>query len=232
MVGGKIVLASRRTRTGMPKAVHDEGGSGTNGLRSFCCVLVASFNGRSPPVSASRMRVNDWHQRFLIRRLAQDGAAMANPGRAKNAFVQLTIAPCCVIGTDMRGLSLGAVNRCLALVLPFAALGFLPIKTAENSERTADPPQKAIVLRCDRNAVSGLGADPAQRAAGRGHIRTRTHGYIRHQQWLAFLINRKVLAYLAIHLITRRGADGGARLAGGLKRSLRGATLPASDARC
>ncbi len=61
-----------------------------------------------------------------------------NPGRAKRAFVRLTMTPCC----DIVAGYVESISRRDEPVsggaAAFAVLGFFPTKTAENSEKTAD----------------------------------------------------------------------------------------------
>jgi hypothetical protein len=74
--------------------------------------------------------------------MIQDAAAAVatrngDPGRAKRAFVKLTMTLCCDIFAGMQSITrrnepVSGGNA------PFAVLGFFPTKTAENSERTAD----------------------------------------------------------------------------------------------
>jgi len=73
-----------------------------------------------------------------------------------------------------------------------------------------NPPDRALVLCCDeKSQLSGAGAHAARPALGIGHIKTRTHDYIRHGTVTLFAalsyLDGKILSRTAEQHTTRNG---------------------------
>ena len=254
MVGGKIVLEAderqeleRRTRA-TTIAVRDR-------QRAEIILLRAGgmTQGRiAAGLGVSRVTVNDWCQRFLAQRL--DGLDDA-PGRGRKpslppeavrVVLEKAVTPpatlarwSCRTMAREAGISQASVQRLWAAnaIKPHLSRTFKLSKDKHFETKFwdviglyLDPPEKALVLCCDeKSQCQALERTQPGLPLGVGHIKTRTHDYIRHgtltlfaalnyldgklisriakrhrhQEWLAFLktINREVPAGLAIHLI-------------------------------
>jgi transposase len=200
----------------------------------------------------SRATVNGWCQRFLAQRLAGLDDA---PGRGRKpslspAAVRMVLDKAvsppatlarwsCRTMARAAGISQASVQRLWAAndIKPHLSRTF---KLSNDKQFEAkfwdviglylDPPEKALVLCCDeKSQCQALERTQPGLPLGVGHIRTRTHDYIRHgtltlfaalnyldgklisriakrhrhQEWLAFLktIDREVPTGLTLHLI-------------------------------
>src|SRR5436305_377913 len=200
----------------------------------------------------SRVAVNRWVGRFALHRL--DGLTdRAGRGRkpwlaqtAVQQVVEQAVTPpphlgrwSCRTMARAAGISPASVQRLWAAseIKPHLSRTFKLSNDTRFEEKFwdviglyLDPPEKALVLCCDeKSQCQALERTQPGLPLGVGHIRTRTHDYIRHgtltlfaalnyldgklisriakrhrhQEWLAFLktINREVPAGLTIHLI-------------------------------
>ena len=254
MVGGKVVLEAaerkeleRRVRA-TTIAVRD---------RQRAEIILLRAEGMTQRqiaarLGVSRVTVNDWCQRFLARRLAGLDDA---PGRGRKPWLppeavrmvlEKAVTPpatlarwSCRTMAREAGISQASVQRLWAAndIKPHLARTFKLSKDKQFEKKFwdviglyLDPPEKALVLCCDeKSQCQALERTQPGLPLGVGHIRTRTHDYIRHgtltlfaalnyldgklisriakrhrhQEWLAFLktINRETPAGLAIHLI-------------------------------
>ena len=203
-------------------------------------------------LGVSRMTVNDWCQRFLARRLAGlddasgRGLKPSLPPEAVRMVLDKAVTPpatlarwSCRTMAREAGISQASVQRLWASndIKPHLLRTFKLSKDKQFEAKFwdvvglyLDPPDKALVLCCDeKSQCQALERTQPGLPLGVGHIRTRTHDYIRHgtvtlfaalnyldgklisriakrhrhQEWLAFLktINREVPAGLTLHLI-------------------------------
>lgn len=203
-------------------------------------------------LGVSRMTVNDWCQRFLARRLAGlddasgRGRKPSLPPEAVRMVLDKAVTPpatlarwSCRTMAREAGISQASVQRLWASndIKPHLLRTFKLSKDKQFEAKFwdvvglyLDPPDKALVLCCDeKSQCQALERTQPGLPLGVGHIRTRTHDYIRHgtvtlfaalnyldgklisriakrhrhQEWLAFLktINREVPAGLTLHLI-------------------------------
>jgi transposase len=203
-------------------------------------------------LGVSRVTVNDWCQRFLTRRLAGlddapgRGRKPSLPPEAVRMVLEKAVTPpamqarwSCRTMARAAGISQASVQRLWAAndIKPHLSRTFKLSKDKQFEAKFCeviglylDPPEKALVLCCDeKSQCQALERTQPGLPLGVGHIRTRTHDYIRHgtltlfaalnyldgklisriaerhrhQEWLAFLktINREVPARLAVHLI-------------------------------
>ena len=199
-------------------------------------------------LGVSRVTVNDWCQRFLARRLAGlddapgRGRKPSLPPEAVRMVLEKAVTPPAMQlsndgarGRDLAGQRAAPVGR--HDIKPHLSRTFKLSKDKQFEAKFweviglyLDPPEKALVLCCDeKSQCQALERTQPDLPLGVGHIRTRTHDYIRHstltlfaalnyldgklisriakrhrhQEWLAFLktINREVPASLAVHLI-------------------------------
>jgi transposase len=203
-------------------------------------------------LDVSRVTVGDWCRRFAMQRL--DGLDDA-PGRGRKpslppdavrTVLEKAVTPPATLGrwscrTMAReaGISQASVQRLWAAndIKPHLSRTFKLSKDKNFETKFWDviglylnPPEKALVLCCDeKSQCQALQRTQPGLPLGIGHIRTKTHDYIRHgtltlfaalsyldgklisriarrhrhHEWLAFLklIDREVPAGLDIHLI-------------------------------
>ena len=254
MVSGKVVLEAAE-RKELERRVRATTIAVRDRQRAEIIVLRAEgmtqrqIAGR---LGVSRVIVNDWCQRFLARRLAGLDDA---PGRGRKPWLspeavrmvlEKAVTPpatlarwSCRTMAREAGISQASVQRLWAAndIKPHLARTFKLSKDKQFEKKFwdviglyLDPPEKALVLCCDeKSQCQALERTQPGLPLGVGHIRTRTHDYIRHgtltlfaalnyldgklisriakrhrhQEWLAFLktINRETPAGLAIHLI-------------------------------
>jgi transposase len=254
MVGGNIVLEAaerqeleRRARA-TTIAVRDR--------QRAEIILLRAEGIRQGQIAArlgvSRVTVNDWCQRFLAQRLAGlddapgRGRKPSLPSEAVRMVLEKAVTPpatlarwSCRTMAREAGISQASVQRLWAAnaIKPHLARTFKLSKDKQFEAKFwdviglyLDPPEKALVLCCDeKSQCQALERTQPGLPLGVGHIRTRTHDYIRHgtltlfaalnyldgklisriakrhrhQEWLAFLktIDREVPADLAVHLI-------------------------------
>jgi len=203
-------------------------------------------------LGVSRVTVNDWCQRFLAQRLAGlddapgRGRKPSLPPEAVRTVLERAVTPparharwSCRTMAREAGISQASVQRLWAAndIKPHLSRTFKLSKDKQFEAKFwdviglyLDPPEKALILCCDeKSQCQALERTQPGLPLGVGHIRTRTHDYIRHgtltlfaalnyldgklisriakrhrhQEWLAFLktINREVPATLAVHLI-------------------------------
>ncbi|MFI4980897.1 MAG: IS630 family transposase [Nevskiales bacterium] len=200
----------------------------------------------------SRVTVHDWCRRFASQRL--DGLDEA-PGRGRKPslppdavrmVLEKAVTPPATLGrwscrsmAREAGISQASVQRLWAAneIKPHLSRTFKLSKDQHFEAKFwdviglyLDPPEKALVLCCDeKSQCQALQRTQPGLPLGIGHIRTKTHDYIRHgtltlfaalncldgklisriarrhrhREWLAFLnmIDREVPAELDIHLI-------------------------------
>ena len=203
-------------------------------------------------IGLSRAAVNRWVGRFAEQRL--DGLG-DRPGRGRRArlpepavrqVIEQAVKPpphlgrwSCRTMARATGISTASVQRLWAAndIKPHLSRTFKLSNDKRFEEKFwdviglyLDPPDKALVLCCDeKSQCQALERTQPGLPLGVGHIRTRTHDYIRHgtltlfaalnyaegkvisrlaarhrhQEWLAFLrdIDRQTPADLAIHII-------------------------------
>ena len=203
-------------------------------------------------LGVSRVTANDWCQRFLAQRLAGlddapgRGRKPSLPPEAVRVVLEKAVTPpatlarwSCRTMAREAGISQASVQRLWAAnaIKPHLSRTFKLSKDKHFETKFwdviglyLDPPEKALVLCCDeKSPCQALERSQPGLPLGVGHIRTRTHDYIRHgtltlfaalnyldgklisriakrhrhQEWLAFLktINRDVPADLTIHPI-------------------------------
>jgi transposase len=203
-------------------------------------------------LGVSRVTVNDWCQRFLAQRLAGlddapgRGRKPSLPPEAVRVVLEKAVTPpanlarwSCRTMAREAGISQASVQRLWAAnaIKPHLSRTFKLSKDKHFESKFwdviglyLDPPEKALVLCCDeKSQCQALERTQPGLPLGVGHVRTRTHDYIRHgtltlfaalnyldgklisriakrhrhQEWLAFLktINREVPADLTLHLI-------------------------------
>jgi len=206
----------------------------------------------STRLGVSRVTVGDWCQRFLAQRLAGlddargRGRKPSLPAAAVRMVLDQAVTPPATLGrwscrtmARAAGISQASVQRLWAAneIKPHLSRTF---KLANDKQFETkfwdvialylDPPDKALVLCCDeKSQCQALERTQPGLPLGVGHIKKRTHDYIRHgtltlfaalnyldgklisriakrhrhQEWLAFLktINREVPAGLDLHLI-------------------------------
>jgi len=203
-------------------------------------------------LGVSRVTVNDWCQRFLAQRLAGlddapgRGRKPSLPPEAVRVVLEKAVTPpanlarwSCRTMAREAGISQASVQRLWAAnaIKPHLSRTFKLSKDKPFETKFwdviglyLDPPEKALVLCCDeKSQCQALERTQPGLPLGVGHVRTRTHDYIRHgtltlfaalnyldgklisriakrhrhQEWLAFLktINREVPADLTLHLI-------------------------------
>lgn len=206
----------------------------------------------SDRLGTSRVTVNGWCRRFAEQRLvglddaAGRGRKPSLPAAAVRMVLEKAVTPPATLGrwscrsmAREAGMSQASVQRLWAAndIKPHLTRTF---KLSRDKHFEAkfwdviglylDPPDKALVLCCDeKSQCQALQRTQPGLPLGIGHIRTRTHDYIRHgtltlfaalnyldgrligriarrhrhQEWLAFLkaIDREVPAGLDIHLI-------------------------------
>jgi len=254
MIGGKIVLEGaerqeleRRMRASTI-AVRD---------RQRAEIVVLRADGLkqgqiAARLGVSRVTVNDWCQRFLAERLAGlddapgRGRKPSLPPEAVRMVLEKAVTPpatlarwSCRTMAREAGISQASVQRLWAAnaIKPHLWRTFKLSKDKQFEAKFwdviglyLDPPEKALVLCCDeKSQCQALQRTQPGLPLGVGHIRTRTHDYIRHgtltlfaalnyldgklisriarrhrhQEWLAFLktIDREAPAGLTLHLI-------------------------------
>jgi transposase len=254
MVGGKIVLEGaerqeleRRMRASTI-AVRD---------RQRAEIVLLRADGLKQGqiavrLGVSRVTVNDWCRRFLVQRLAGlndapgRGRKPSLPPEAVRMVLEKAVTPpatlarwSCRTMAREAGISQASVQRLWAANAIKLHLS-RTFKLSKDKQFEAkfwdviglylDPPEKALVLCCDeKSQCQALQRTQPGLPLGVGHIRTRTHDYIRHgtltlfaalnyldgklisriarrhrhQEWLAFLktIEREAPAGLTLHLI-------------------------------
>jgi transposase len=254
MVGGKIVLEGaerqeleRRMRASTI-AVRD---------RQRAEIVLLRADGLKQGqiavrLGVSRVTVNDWCRRFLVQRLAGlndapgRGRKPSLPPEAVRIVLEKAVTPpatlarwSCRTMAREAGISQASVQRLWAAnaIKPHLSRTFKLSKDKQFEAKFwdviglyLDPPEKALVLCCDeKSQCQALQRTQPGLPLGVGHIRTRTHDYIRHgtltlfaalnyldgklisriarrhrhQEWLAFLktIEREAPAGLTLHLI-------------------------------
>ena len=203
-------------------------------------------------VGVSRVTVNLWCQRFRAQRLAglEDAAGRGRkpslPAAAVRMVLDKAVTPPDTLGrwscrtmAAMAGVSKASVQRLWAAndIKPHLTRTF---KLSQDQQFEAkfwdviglylNPPEKALVLCCDeKSQCQALERTQPGLPLGIGHIKTKTHDYIRHgtltlfaalnyldgklisriaqrhrhQEWLAFLktIDRETPSALDVHLI-------------------------------
>jgi transposase len=203
-------------------------------------------------VGVSRVTVNHWHRRFLDDRLAglEDAAGRGRkpslPPAAVRMVLDQAVTPPATLGrwscrtmALKAGVSKATVQRLWAAndIKPHLSRTFKLSKDKQFEAKFWDviglylnPPEKALILCCDeKSQCQALERTQPGLPLGVGHIKTKTHDYIRHgtltlfaalnylegklitriaqrhrhQEWLAFLktINRETPSGLDIHLI-------------------------------
>ena len=194
-------------------------------------------------LGVSRATVNDWCQRFLAQRLAGlddapgRGRKPSLPAAAVRMVLDQAVTPPATLGrwscrtmARAAGISQASVQRLWAAndIKPHLSRTFKLSNDKQFETKFwdviglyLDPPDKALVLCCDeKSQCQALERTQPGLPLGIGHIKTRTHDYIRHgtltlfaalnyldgklisriakrhrhQEWLAFLktINREV----------------------------------------
>ena len=254
MIGGKVVLEAgerqeleRRVRA-TTIAVRD---------RQRAEIILLRAEGMTQRqiaarLGVSRVTVNGWCQRFLVQRLSGlddapgRGRKPSLPPEAVRMVLEKAVTPpatlarwSCRTMARQAGISQASVQRLWAAndIKPHLSRTFKLSKDKQFEAKFwdviglyLDPPEKALVLCCDeKSQCQAVERTQPGLPLGVGHIRTRTHDYIRHgtltlfaalnyldgklisriaprhrhQEWLAFLktINRETPADLAIHLI-------------------------------
>ena len=253
MVGGKIILEGaerqeleRRMRASRI-AVRDR--------QRAEIVLLGADGLKQGQIAArlgvSRVTVNDWCRRFLVQRLAGlddapgRGRKPSLPPAAVRMVLEKAVTPpatlarwSCRTMAREAGISQASVQRLWAAnaIKPHLSRTFKLSKDTQFEAKFwdviglyLDPPEKALVLCCDEKSQCQALQRTQPGLLGVGHIRTRTHDYIRHgtltlfaalnyldgklisriarrhrhQEWLAFLktIEREAPAGLTLHLI-------------------------------
>jgi hypothetical protein len=203
-------------------------------------------------VGVSRVTVSHWLQRFLAAGLdglddaPGRGRKPSLPSAAVRMVVEKAVTPPATLGrwscrtmARAAGISKASVQRVWAAndIKPHLSRTFKLSRDKRFDTKFwdviglyLDPPQKALVLCCDeKSQCQALERSQPGLPLGIGHIKTRTHDYIRHgtltlfaalnylegklitriakrhrhQEWLAFLktINRETPRGLDIHLI-------------------------------
>ena len=203
-------------------------------------------------VGVSRVTVNHWCQRFVANRLAglEDAAGRGRkpslPPEAVRMVLDTAVTPPDALGrwscrtmALKAGVSKATVQRLWAAndIKPHLSRTFKLSKDKHFESKFWDviglylnPPEKALVLCCDeKSQCQALERTQPGLPLGVGHIKTKTHDYIRHgtltlfaalnyldgklitriakrhrhQEWLAFLktIDRQAPPGLDIHLI-------------------------------
>ena len=203
-------------------------------------------------VGVSRVTVNHWCRRFLADRLAglEDAAGRGRkpslPPAAVRMVLDKAVTPPATLGrwscrsmALMAGVSKATVQRLWAAndIKPHLSRTFKLSKDKHFETKFWDviglylnPPEKALVLCCDeKSQCQALERTQPGLPLGIGHIKTKTHDYVRHgtltlfaalnyldgrlitriakrhrhQEWLAFLktIDRQTHSDLDIHLI-------------------------------
>jgi len=203
-------------------------------------------------VGVSRVTVNHWCQRFLANRLAglEDAAGRGRkpslPPEAVRMVLDKAVTPPATLGrwscrtmALQAGVSKATVQRLWTAndIKPHLSRTFKLSKDKQFETKFWDviglylnPPEKALILCCDeKSQCQALERTQPGLPLGIGHIKTKTHDYIRHgtltlfaalnyldgklitriakrhrhQEWLAFLktIDRDAPAALDIHLI-------------------------------
>src|SRR3974390_2530767 len=203
-------------------------------------------------LGVSRMTVNDWCQRFLARRLAGlddapgRGRKPSLPPEAVRMVLDKAVTPpatlarwSCRTMAREAGISQASVQRLWASndIKPHLLRTFKLSKDKQFEAKFwdvvglyLDPPDKALVLCCDeKSQCQALERTQPGLPLGVGHIRTRTHDYIRHgtitlfaalsyldgkifgtmaprhthREWLAFIkeLDQQMPGELTLHLI-------------------------------
>lgn len=203
-------------------------------------------------VGVSRVTVSHWRGRFLAKRLdgledaAGRGRKPSLPSAAVRMVVEKAVTPPATLGrwscrtmARAAGVSKASVQRVWAAndIKPHLSRTFKLSKDKRFETKFwdviglyLDPPDKALVLCCDeKSQCQALERSQPGLPLGIGHVRTRTHDYVRHgtltlfaalnylegklitriakrhrhQEWLAFLktIDRETPRGLDIHLI-------------------------------
>ena len=254
MIGGKVVLEAGERRE-LERRVRATTITVRDRQRAEIILLRAEGMTQGQiavRLGVSRVTVNDWCQRFVAQRLSGlddvpgRGRKPSLPPEAVRMVLEKAVTPpatlarwSCRTMAREAGISQASVQRLWAAndVKPHLWRTF-KLSTDKQFEAKfwdviglyLDPPDKALVLCCDeKSQCQAVERTQPGLPLGVGHIRTRTHDYIRqgtltlfaalnyldgklisriaqrhrHQEWLAFLktIDRETPADLAIHLI-------------------------------
>ena len=173
-------------------------------------------------VGVSRVTVNHWRRRFLANRLAglEDTAGRGRkpslPPDAVRMVIDQAVTPPATLGrwscrkmALKAGVSKATVQRLWAAndIKPHLARTFKLSKDKQFETKFwdviglyLDPPEKALILCCDeKSQCQALERTQPGLPLGIGHIKTKTHDYIRHGTLTLFA----ALNYLEGKLITR-----------------------------
>ena len=250
----KIVLDAEESRE-LERRIHATTVAVRDRQRAEIVVLSAAGMRQdqiASRVGLSRVTVNHWCQRFLADRLAglEDAAGRGRkpslPPAAVRMVLDKAVTPparrgrwSCRSMAVMAGVSKATVQRLWAAndIKPHLSRTFKLSKDKHFETKFWDviglylnPPERALVLCCDeKSQCQALERTQPGLPLGIGHIKTKTHDYIRHgtltlfaalnyldgklitriakrhrhQEWLAFLktIDRETPSDLDIHLI-------------------------------
>src|SRR5205085_7953261 len=173
-------------------------------------------------VGVSRVTVNHWHRRFLDDRLAglEDAAGRGRkpslPPDAVRMVLDQAVTPPATLGrwscrkmALKAGVSKATVQRLWAAndIKPHLSRTFKLSRDRQFESKFwdviglyLDPPEKALILCCDeKSQCQALERTQPGLPLGIGHIKTKTHDYIRHGTLTLFA----ALNYLEGKLITR-----------------------------
>jgi len=173
-------------------------------------------------VGVSRVTVNHWHRRFLDDRLAglEDAAGRGRkpslPPASRRMVLDQAVTPPATLGrwscrkmALKAGVSKATVQRLWAAndIKPHLWRTFKLSRDRQFESKFwdviglyLDPPEKALILCCDeKSQCQALERTQPGLPLGIGHIKTKTHDYIRHGTLTLFA----ALNYLEGKLITR-----------------------------
>jgi len=250
----KIILDAEESRE-LQRRVNATTVAVRDRQRAEIIVLSAAGIGQvqiAARIGVSRVTVNHWCQRFLAKRLAglEDAAGRGRkpslPPEAVRMVLDKAVRPPATLGrwscrtmARQAGVSKATVQRLWAAndIKPHLTRTFKLSKDKQFESKFWDviglylnPPEKALVLCCDeKSQCQALERTQPGLPLGIGHIKTKTHDYIRHgtltlfaalnyldgklitriakrhrhHEWLAFLkiIDRETPSGLDIHLI-------------------------------